>query len=172
VGVPGRKPNMGAASAEVEVFVPTGQVDALPGPPEELTEGALSIWSVVLPDLISNGVYRPSDAIMLVELCESLATAQGFRRQANGLMQRLERQEERCAELLEAGDLETLQDAEKDAEVLSGRLKRARSGYLQNMKLVMSIAGEFGISPVARLRLGLMRIQGGTLLAALGGDDE
>lgn len=171
MGVPGRKPNVGADAAAPGPYVPTGDKNLVLRDkdgnevlsPELLSEGGAAIWAVLLPDLIKTGVFRESDTILLVELCETLASAQDFRRQVRGLMGRLEDAEARAA----AGE----EDADRDAEVLSTRVKRARAAYLQSMKLVMSIAGEFGISPVARLRLGLMRVQGATLLGALGGDD-
>jgi phage terminase small subunit len=174
VGVAGRKPSFSATSADPAPFVRTGEIDALPvAPPEELSPDAAKAWDILLPDLISMGVFSPSDAFLLFELCETLASAQGFRREVKTLQARLEDSDERYAKERDAGaDPERLERLEAESEHLSGRLKRARAGYLQHMKLVMSIAGEFGISPVARLRLGLMKVQGASLLGALLADDE
>ena len=159
VGVPGRKPSFGAASSEPAPYVRTGEIDSLPvQPPEELSTDAARAWDILLPDLIAMGVFSPSDTFLLFELCETLASAQGFRREVHRLQARLDAADA-------AGDDEL-------AETISGRLKRARAGYLQHMKLVLSIAGEFGVSPVARLRLGLMKVQGASLLHALGSDDD
>lgn len=174
VGVAGRKPSFGAESASPAPYVRTGEIDSLPvAPPEELSEDAGKAWAVLLPDLISTGVFSTSDSFLLFELCETLASAQGFRREVKTLQARLEESDERYAkERDEGADGDRLDRLEKESEHLSGRLKRARAGYLQHMKLVMSIAGEFGISPVARLRLGLMKVQGASLLGALMSDDE
>jgi phage terminase small subunit len=168
--VAGRKPTQNGKTQRDKPFVATGKPDALPVepviegelledddpgtavaevdgrpvlPPEVMSPNGAKIWSRLLPDLIGTGVFRESDGLLLVELCETLAEAQEFRR--------------------------ALRDEEDKS---SQEAKRLRSGYLASMKLVMQISGEFGISPVARLRLGLMKVQGTTLLAALGGDDD
>ncbi len=112
-------------------------------PPEIMSPSGAAVWDVLLPDLISTGVFRSSDRLLLLELCEALGEAQEFRRQLR-----------------------------TEPDKGSPEAKRLRTGYLQQMKLVMQISAEFGISPVARLRLGLMRVQGATLLGALGGDDD
>lgn len=158
MGVGGRKPNLDTANVESQVLVRTGDPDLPVTPPEEISEAGAAIWNVLLPDLIGMGVFTMSDAFLLFELCETLASAQEFRREAGQLQRRLTAADEADDVVL--------------AEHLSGRLKRARAGYLQSMKLVMSIAGEFGVSPVARLRLGLMKLTGNSLLAALGGEDD
>lgn len=141
MGVAGRKPSIGKAATESKAIARTGEPGAVQ-PPEILTPEGQAVWDTLLPDLISMGAFRESDVLLLTELCETLAEAQAFRRQ--------------------------LRD---EPDKSSPEAKRLRAGYLQSMKLVMSIAGEFGISPVARLRLGLMRIQGSSLLEALAGDE-
>ena len=158
MGVPGRKPNLDTASAEGKAVVRTGEVGVIVGPPEEISDPAKVIWDTLVPDLVSMGVFTVSDTFLLFEMCEALASAQAFRREATSLQRQLENFDQ-------TGDFD-------NADRASSRLKRARAGYLQNMKLVMSIAGEFGISPVARLRLGLMKLQGGTLLSAMAEEDD
>ncbi|GAA2141508.1 hypothetical protein GCM10009760_25750 [Kitasatospora kazusensis] len=142
MGVRGAKPSTSAAATSGGALVRTGERDALPyEAPEELSAGAARMWLGLLPDLIASGTFRESDGFLLVELCEMWSEAQEFRRALR---------------------------AEPDKG--GAEAKRLRAGYLQSMKLVMSIASEFGISPVARLRLGLMQVQGATLLGVLDGE--
>lgn len=126
-------------------------------PPEDLTEDARELWRIILPDLIALKVFRLSDAPMLAELCRSLGYARAFAVEIDMLT-------------LELGKIaESWRDASPDAdsieryEMLSGALKRARSGYTQMMRTAMNLAGDFAVSPVSRLRLGLMVAKGNTL---------
>lgn len=119
----------------------TGTAGALPTPPEELSHPAQVIWDGILPDLIAAGCFRDSDGFMLVELVETWAEAKAYRRQRVAL-----------------GDPGSAED------------KRLRIGYENGMALVLKISSEFGISPVARLRLGLGTLKAATLLSAL--DDD
>lgn len=157
MGIAGRKPEVGSdlsiQRAREGVQSGTAESVVLMEPPEDLTPEAARIWEEILPDLIAAKVFRPSDGILLSELCSTLAMARGFRAEIAKL-------QEEHALALESRDFE-------GADSLSQMIKRARSGYLQSLKAAMSIAGEFGISPVARLRLGLMQIQGNSLLGAL-----
>lgn len=150
----GRKPEVGSA---VVPFVETGDESAvvLYEPPDDLTPEAARLWRVLIPDLVGQKVYRESDGVLLSELVSALSMAREFRGEIDLLRPELTAAYERR-------DFET-------ADVLSGTLKRARTGYREMMQTAMSIAGEFGISPVSRLRLGLTQLQGASLLASLGG---
>lgn len=142
MGIGGAKPDIVKGMAEddgnVPAYIGTGGAIA---PPEDLSPGAIEVWNMLVPDIAQTGVYRESDEILLSELCESLALARHFRR--------------------------ALQPIIAGGELDSPEAKRLRSGYRESMQTAMSIAGEFGISPVARLRLGLMRVKGTSLLDAL-----
>jgi P27 family predicted phage terminase small subunit len=116
---------------------PSGTVVAMKAP-ADLSDDAKKVWDLAVSDLIALRVFRPSDALMLQEFCELLAQAQKFRR--------------------------SLQD---EPDMGSQEAKRLRTGWLQSFKAAASISAEFGMSPVARIRLGLMKAQGGTLLGKL-----
>lgn len=157
VGVRGAKPVPGGAVEKAASSVPSGDVVAM-DPPEDLSDEGAMIWRVLLPDLIASKVFRVSDAILLSELCESLGMAREFR----GEIKLLQVEQTRAY-------------TEKDFEVaekISANLKRARTGYRQMMQTAMSISGEFGISPVARLRLGLMAATNAKLSDFFAEDDD
>lgn len=154
----GRKPvPHGRVSTKAAKAGPTGDV-AWMEPPADLSAGGADLWNVILPDLIAAKVFRLSDAVLLSELCESLAMAREFRAEINRLVPK-------AKDALEAEDFEVY-------ETFSQMLKRARAGYRQTMQTALAIAGEFGISPVSRLRLGIMQAQGSTLLGILGDQRE
>jgi phage terminase small subunit len=156
------------ASANGKTVMPPGDADALPiEPPEDMTAEGQDAWRVLLPDLIASQVFRASDVLMIRELCEMLGAAVQFREE----LRRLQPQLDEVDRKVTTGELEPL-DGARLAEYLSGRIKRARTGYLGYMKAAQSLAAEFGVSPVARIRLGIMRLQGSSLLAALGNDDD
>lgn len=128
-------------------------------PPDDLSDDAKALWEAILPDLIKLKVFSVSDAPMLAELCSSLAYARGFRVEMDALTAEL-------GKLGEAG-LGTIEEIER-YDMLSLTLKRARSGYTQMMRVAMNLASDFAISPVSRLRLGLMKAKGSSLLGILG----
>lgn len=164
--VKGRKPEAGSeGSREVERRAqPTGDVVAME-PPDDLSDAAAQIWRVLLPDLITAKVFRLSDAFLLSELCEAFAEARAFRAEMAVLRKQMD-------EVL--ADPDQGEKTIEKYETLSGQVKRARTGYRQAMTIAMTISGEFGITPVARLRLGLMKTaEGGTLRGLLaGGSDD
>lgn len=134
-------------------------------PPDGLTEDAALLWEAILPDLIKLKVFSVSDAPMLAELCSSLAYARAFRAEMDSLTLSL-------GEMAAKG-LHTFDTDEIDRyEMISGALKRARSGYTQMMRVAMNLASDFAISPVSRLRLGLMKAKGASLLGILSGKDD
>lgn len=128
-------------------------------PPDDLSDDAKALWEAILPDLIKLKVFSLSDAPMLTELCSSLAYARAFRAEMDALTLEL-------GKLMEAG-LGSSEEIER-YDVLSLTLKRARSGYTQMMRVAMNLASDFAISPVSRLRLGLMKAKGSSLLGILG----
>lgn len=139
---------------------PSGDIVSM-SPPDDLTEDAAALWDVILPDLIKLKVFAISDAPMLAELCSSLSYARAFRAEMENL----------SAALIELSSDPASVDWEQ-YELVSGALKRARSGYTQMMRVAMALAGDFAISPVSRLRLGLMKTRGATLLGILGKTDD
>lgn len=107
-------------------------------PPEELSAEAQVLWDAILADQMQSGMYQNSDRFMLVELVEMLAEAKAFRR------------------ALRACD-----------DRAGSQARYLRIGYEKCMMMALKISAEFGISPVARLRLGLGQIKAQTLLEAL-----
>jgi P27 family predicted phage terminase small subunit len=147
VGIAGRKPDIVATRTDPDRTPArqTGDIVAM-DPPEDLTDTAAEIWRGLLPDLLAAKVFRVSDAFLLSELCSVMAMAREFRADVERL-QEMEVNED---------DYESQSDYFDALERVDAMLKRARTGYRQMMQTTMSIAGEFGISPVSRLRLGLM----------------
>ena len=132
-------------------------------PPDDLSEGGAELWHALHPDLIATKVFRVSDSILLSELVESLAMAREFRQEVRLAQRRYEE--------IRPEDFENRKDYWHALELADGQIKRARTGYRQMMQTAMSIAGEFGISPVARLRLGIM-VRQGVKLTDLFGDGD
>jgi P27 family predicted phage terminase small subunit len=150
MSVSGRKPVPGGDVEKAAARAPaTGDIVAM-DPPEDLSPEARELWNIAISDLIAVKMFRLSDAPMLSEFCAALAMARDFRREIDTLGPMLRR-------LYEEKNYEA-------AEQVSGSIKRARSGYIQMLKLAQSIGGDFGMSPVARLRLGIMKAQGAAAL--------
>lgn len=144
--VSGRKPDLLAKRApsdprqEVDPADAGGTIDHL-DPPAELTDEALEVWQTILPPLIESKVLREDDLPLTIELCESIALAKEFRTR---LWQ----------------ELKGLNDPDE--------VKRLRTSYNQMLSASTSLASEFGLSPVSRVRLGLTKLQGQSLLDAIG----
>ena len=173
----GRKPSFEKARNSKEPYVPAGEVgsividvtgkEIMPTirdsegnvivPPELLTEGGMDVWNAVIPDLVNSGVFRSSDALMLVEMCEMLSQAQRYRRRSQEIMDRLDM-------AIDEGNLES--------EVMfDAMLKRTNTAHEKALTLALRMATEFGISPVARVKLGLARVKGASLLSSFSDDD-
>lgn len=168
MGIAGQKPQAGGEVEKAAARVDTGDIVAM-APPDDLSEDGALVWNVLLPDLIASRVFRLSDALLLSELCESLGMARGFRRSIAELQTN---EIEALRKLAGAEPGEPFREAAAYADFIAANLKRARTGYRQMMQTAMSIAGEFGISPVARLRLGLMKAQGAKLTDIFGRGED
>lgn len=168
MGVAGQKPQSGGEVERRAQSVDTGDIVAME-PPDDLSEDGRLVWNVLLPDLIASKVFRLSDALLLSELCESLGMARAFRREIALLVPQMEEAYQKIADAEPGPEFAA---ACEWGEFVSAALKRARTGYRQMMQTMMSIAGEFGISPVARLRLGLMKAQGAKLTDFFGKGDD
>lgn len=170
MGIRGAKPSIESALQTRQTYVPTGLPGALERP-ADLTPAAAHIWDVLLADLTEMGVFRPADSLILVEVCEMLQEAKRLRKaidQPSPQWIYLEKDispDER-QELLAQPELLA------DLWPASGSYKRLRTAYLQTMRTLKSYIDEFGITPVARLRLGLLQLQGADLLGAFRDDDE
>lgn len=170
MGISGAKPSIEKALAERPTFVPTGEVDSIPRP-AELTERAIPIWDVLLDDLLHMGVFKPADALILVEVCEMLAEAKRVRRMLDNPPKGWLRFEKDMSED-ERDSLEADADALAQLWPMSGAYKRLRATYIQTMRMLKSYIDEFGVTPVARLRLGLLHLQGKGLSEMFGASDD
>lgn len=147
MAVSGRKPNLPAQRTRAghrEHPEPPPESSGVPlgPPPEDLPPRAAEIWDELVPELDKLGVYRPQDRFLLAELCFSLALAQAFR---NSWTRHLE--------------------STDDASTLE--MKRLRTGYVEALDLARKLAADLGIPTVERVRLGLAKLQGASLLAGL-----
>lgn len=170
MSIRGAKPSFESALDKREQFVPTGMVDAI-ARPADLTPQAAYIWDVLLEDLTSMGVFRPADALILVEVCEMLQEAKRLRKAldkppSNWIYMEKDLHKD------EREELSLDPDALDDLWPMSGSYKRLRASYIQTMRLLKGYIDEFGITPVARLRLGLLQLQGAGLMDAFANDDE
>lgn len=134
----GRKPDPTSerSLARVESNVRSGLVNSIPEPPERLSSDAQRVWDIMLPGMIEQGVYRPEDALLLVEYVELVAETAENRRE--------------CRDM---------------ADKSTAEYKRVRTAWHSGLVLVDKIGSSLGLGPVARIRLGLTQLKGATLLS-------
>jgi hypothetical protein len=137
-----------------------------------LSSAAAPIWAVLTDDLNAVGVFRPADSILLSELCELLAECRRLRKTMDSPNRNWPKYEPRMTaedkdELLSLPEAELLEQWP-----MSTAYRRIRTSYMQSLQAVKSLVSEFGITPVARLRLGLLSVQGATLAEMFSGGDE
>ena len=174
MGIRGAKPSIEKALSSRETFVPTGIADGL-SRPADLSPDAEGVWDVLLTDLVAMGVFREADSIILTELCEMIVEAKKLRFRMHNPPERWYRLETGLSkDERDEFDLqyEHIQDQLAEMWMLSNTYKRLRVAYLQTMRSLKSLVDEFGITPVARLRLGLLQLQGQSLADAFRDDDD
>jgi phage terminase small subunit len=143
-----------------------GTLEALT-PPASLSPAAQEVFEVITPVLLDSKVLREDDIPMLEQCCEAWAMARYYRTRTWALIDQLDRASAQLDML--SGD--ELRDQLAEVEMFDGSLKRARAGWNQATILAARLSAELGLGPVARVRLGLARVQGQSLLEALMGDD-
>lgn len=172
MGAPrGRKPQPGSRRTLAKVN-PAGAGVAVQ-PERELTGTSARAWEVVIKDLNEQKIFAPSDALLLTTFCEMYGFADRER-------ERMEETELRLEAVSEALDSVSPVDYDDDdsftsarerletrEDTLSKALKRSRVAYMAYVKEMRALASEFAISPVARMRMGLMQLQGASLGAVL-----
>lgn len=136
-------------------------------PPPSLSEGAREVFEAITPVLLDSKVLREDDLPMLEQCCEAWAMARYYRTRTWMLIERLDKADAQVHLL--SGD--ELRDQLAEVEMFDGSLKRARAGWNQATILATRLSAELGLGPVARVRLGLARVQGQSLIEALMGDD-
>lgn len=174
MGIRGKKPSIETALTKRETFVPTGLVDGI-SRPADLSDDASAIWDVLLDDLTAMGVFRPADAIVLTEVCEMVVEAKKLRYRMQNPPENWYRFEPDLTQSEKdefALQEDHIADWLADMWYLSQTYKRLRVSYLQTMRSLKSWIDEFGVTPVARLRLGLLQLQGANLMDAFGGVDD
>ncbi len=172
MGAPrGRKPTPGGRRTLAKPD-PSGSGVAV-RPERELSGAAARAWEVVVQDLNDQKIFAPSDALLLTTFCEMYQFADKER-------ERMENTELRLEAVSEALDNVSPVDYDDDnsyeaarsrlesrEDTLSKALKRSRVAYMNYVKEMRALASEFAISPVARMRMGLMQMQGASLGAVL-----
>jgi hypothetical protein len=143
----GRKPNVltqrSGSSHNPQPDVSVLAVGALQehiDPPDILTEEAHPYWVIMSDALVDARVLREEHIPMLIEACEAFALAAATREQ--------------------------LWDAIKSGEEPK-YVGKLRTNYVSISGLAKGYAAEIGISPVAQVRLGLLKAQGSSILDAL-----
>lgn len=168
MGVGGRRPN--TMTPVLKGHHPPRDASAAGGyivqmdPPEELSAEGLAVWETITPELVKGKVLRMDDLPLLVEACEAWALVRKFRQQLWSAVEEMDR----------AMAAETPADPDEAKkhiariEILSGQVKRARSAWTAAYRVAMSAAGDLGLGPTARVRLGLAQVQGMSLLESIG----
>lgn len=133
--------------------------------PEVLSEGGRGIWQLIVPPLLDAGILREDDLVLLVECAEAWAASETFRKRMWQAIKLEEELEEKCF----SGELhgDDLAVALAQLEGQDQRVKRARAGWLQALRAAQSLSADLGLGPVARVRLGLAKVQGASLLEIL-----
>lgn len=137
-GNPGKRPLP-------EPVVIGGRTQSL-DPPEPFPEAARVLWDELVPILSEVGVLSPVDRPALIALCRQWARAQA------------------AAEQIEQGGQQTLLSTGSTGQVIEHPLlgiERAASA------LLLRFAEQYGLTPVARTRLGLAELQRRTLAREL-----
>lgn len=129
--------------------------------PEDLSEEATEVWEDVVPTLAEMGALVESDGHLLRELVGSLALARRYRAEE--------------LRLLDKGTV-TEYDRNGNAYTVSAAgsksVKRVRKARADAMNEVMRLGPHFGLTPKSRIGMGLMQLEGQTLLDALEGLED
>lgn len=144
----GNRPLPGEAKPTKEL-VPTAVLQAetrLPEPPSGLPEGAAVVWSRVVEELDTRGL-KETDLEAVTMLAHAAWTHAETRKK-----------------IAETGVL--VRDSRTGKTMVNPLLKVARD----EANTYLRLANEFGLTPAARLRLGLMTLAGQSLAQALSED--
>lgn len=108
--------------------------------PEEISEPAKGFWDIIAGAMLDAKILRAEHLPLVLETAEAFALASAFRKQL----------------------WESMNNRE-DPHVMG----KHRTNWVSATTLAKSYAGELGISPVAQVRLGLLKAKGASLLEAL-----
>lgn len=128
--------------------VKVGDVSICQDPPYDLSEDAQTYWDAAVIELVRAGMFQDSDRFALASMCEYHSQELAY-----------------TSAWKEAVDA----DPEQGGGILGPRAREARLGQKQARELLIRMGQEFGLTPVARLRLGLGQIKAATLMDALNG---
>lgn len=117
---------------------PSSPADLTIPAPETLSDDAAVYWRQVVPSLITHDILIDADLPLVVNFCRAMALADRFHAELEG-----------------------------DVDLSGDAVKRTRVGYERQVALALRLAGELGIGPVPRVRLGLMKARGHSLLEHL-----
>lgn len=125
-------------------------------PPKDLTPAAQTLWNTIAPALADSGALTSSDRVMLAELVEALSLAHRYRREELRMLH-----EGSVTEHSRGGKPYTTEAAG------SQTLKRVRAARKDAMQTVLRLAPEFGLTPKARMAMGLMEASGHSFIRAI-----
>lgn len=134
--------------------------------PATLSPGGSEVWDLIVPPLLGAGILREDDLVLLVECAETWAASEHFRKRMWDLLDEQKEIDRQLADTsaLSSDDLRILLARDEAQE---GRVKRARVGWMQSLQRAQSLSADLGLGPVARVRLGLAKVQGLSLLEML-----
>ena len=134
-------------------------------PPDDLTDDARVVWESTVPSLAKMGALTAGDLPMLVEFVSALALARACRKEyerglARGTAVHVARGSGKTTEIPFLG---------------SPNAKRIRSDWQTFVGVADTLAAQYGLTPTARVKLGLTVVQARSLseaLASIFEDDE
>lgn len=134
--------------------------------PATLSPGGVEVWGLIVPPLLGAGILREDDLVLLVECAETWAASEHFRKRMWELLDEQAEIDRKLADTsgMDADELKLLYARDEAQE---GRVKRARVGWMQSLQRAQSLSADLGLGPVARVRLGLAKVQGLSLLEML-----
>lgn len=167
MGIPGARPKVDTPALPGhhpvrDASEAGGYIEAMEMP-AGLSDGAQVVWQMITPELIRGKVLREDDVIPLIEACEAWAQAIWFRKH----LQRQQAVYDEMADQTPPVDEDELKLWMARFERTSAEIKRLRSGWNAAYKMALSASGDMGLGPVARVRMGLAKVQGASLLEAL-----
>jgi hypothetical protein len=140
-----------------------GSLTALETPASLSPRGAL-MWEVIAPPLLEAKVLREDDVPMLIECAETFAASVYFRDRMWALVEKQERLDNEGLDGLEPDELTAKL---REIDMIDQQVKRARAAWLQALTAAQRLSDGLGLGPVARVRLGLAKVQGLSLVEEL-----
>ena len=147
----GRKPSIAAARTNASKKVQPADIPAAGAfmvtelhPPSWMDEEAIEIWNAFIPQLVSEQKVEPRDVPLLIQLVTALQLTERYR---------VALYELHTHATVDSRD--TRGNVHELSTLGSPEDKRLRVAWQQSSATAQKLAGDFGMNPVSRIRLGL-----------------